>query len=91
MRHSIQVPPVVFEGISMPFNVSCPFLAQFRIDQLHLERALLVQGKKIPLVASLNPAVNVEQAVSNLYLIEKVTVSVFSETRFTVCASAVSI
>jgi hypothetical protein len=53
----------------MPFNVSSSFLTQLGIDQLHLEGALLVQGKKIPLVASLNPAVNVEQAVSKLYLI----------------------
>jgi hypothetical protein len=37
----------------MPFNVSGPFLAQFGINQLHLEGALLVQGKKILLVASL--------------------------------------
>jgi hypothetical protein len=73
----------------MLFNVSGLFLAQFGIDQLHSEGALLVQGKKIPLVASLNPAVDVEQAVSNLYLLEKVTVPAFSETKFTVRASAV--
>jgi hypothetical protein len=40
-------------------------------------------------VASLNPVVDVEQAVSNHYLIEKVTVPAFSETTFTVRASAV--
>jgi hypothetical protein len=27
--------PVIFEGLSMPFNLSGPFLAQFGIDQLH--------------------------------------------------------
>jgi hypothetical protein len=73
----------------MPFNVSGLFLAQFGIDQLHLEGALLVQGRKIPLVASLNSSFDVEQTVSNLYLIEKVTVPSFSETKFVVCASAV--
>jgi hypothetical protein len=72
--------PVVLKGLSMPFNVSGPFLAQFGIDQLYSEGALLVQGKKIPLVASLYPAVNVEQTVSKLYLVEKVTVPAFSET-----------
>lgn len=36
--------PVVLEGLSMPFNLSGPFLAQFGIDQLHSEGALLVQG-----------------------------------------------
>jgi hypothetical protein len=81
--------PVVLEGLSMPFNVSGPFLAQFGIDQLHSEGALLVQGRKIPLVASLNSSFDVEQTVSNLYLIEKVTVPAFSETKFVVCASAV--
>jgi hypothetical protein len=40
-------------------------LAQFGIDQLHSEGALLVQGKKIPMVASLDPAADVEQTVSN--------------------------
>jgi hypothetical protein len=73
----------------MPFNVSGLFLAQFGIDQLYSEGALLVQGRKIPLVASLNLSVDVEQTVSNLYLIEKVKVPDFSETKFVVRASAV--
>jgi hypothetical protein len=34
--------PVVLEGLSMPFNLSGPFLAKFGIDQLHSEGALLV-------------------------------------------------
>jgi hypothetical protein len=81
--------PVVLKGLSMPFNLSGPFLAQFGIDQLHSEGALLVKGKKIPLVASLNPSADVEQTVSKLYVMEKVTVPAFSETKFVVCASAV--
>jgi hypothetical protein len=64
-------------------------LAQFGIDQLYSEGALLVQGKKILLVALLNPAVDVEQTVSILSLVEKVTVPVFSETKFALRASAV--
>jgi hypothetical protein len=35
---------VILKALRMPFNVSGPFLAQFGIDQLHLEGALLVQG-----------------------------------------------
>jgi hypothetical protein len=81
--------PVVLEGLSMPFNLSGPFFAQFGIDQLHSEEALLVQGQKIPMVASLNPSADVEQTVSNLYVMEKVTVPAFSETKFAVRASAV--
>jgi hypothetical protein len=73
----------------MPFNLSGPFLGQFGIDQLHSEGALLVQGKKIPMVASLNPSAVVEQTVLNLYVMEKVTVSAFSKTKFAVRASAV--
>jgi hypothetical protein len=69
----------------MPFNLSGPFLAQFGIDQLHSKGAILVPGKKIPMVASLNPSADVEQTVSNLY----VTDPVFSETKFAVRASAV--
>jgi hypothetical protein len=66
--------PVILEGLSMPFNVSGPFVAQFGIDQLHSEGALLVQGRKSPLVASFNPSADVEQTVSYLYLVEKVIV-----------------
>jgi hypothetical protein len=33
---------VVLEGLSMPFNLSGSFLAQFGIDQLHSEEALLL-------------------------------------------------
>jgi hypothetical protein len=73
----------------MPFNLSGPFLAQFGIDQLHSEGALLVQGKKIPMVASLNPSADMEQTVSNLYVMEEVTVPAFSETKFAVRAFAV--
>jgi hypothetical protein len=65
----------------MPFNLSGPFLAQFGIDQLHSEGALLVQGKKIPMVAWLKPSADVEQTVSNLYVMEKVTVLAFSKTK----------
>jgi hypothetical protein len=64
-------------------------LAWFGIDQLNSEKALLVQGKKIPLVTSLNQSADTEQTVFNLYLMEKVTVPAFSETEFVVCASAV--
>jgi hypothetical protein len=81
--------PVVLEGLSMPFNLSGPFLAQFGIDQLNSEGALLVQGNKIPMVASLNLSADVEQTVSNLYVMEKVTVPAFSKTKFAVRASAV--
>jgi hypothetical protein len=81
--------PVVLEGISMPFNVSGSFLALFGIDQLLSEGALLVQGRKIPVVALLNPSADVEQTVSNLYLMEKVTVPALSETKFVVRAAAV--
>jgi hypothetical protein len=73
----------------MPFNLSGPFLAQFGIDQLHSEGALLVQGKKIPMVDPLNPSADVEQTVSNFYVMEKVTVPVFSETKLALRASAV--
>jgi hypothetical protein len=73
----------------MLFNLSGTFLAQLGMDQLHSEGALLVQGKMIPMVASLNPSADVEQTVSNLYVMEKVTVPAFSETKFVVPASAI--
>jgi hypothetical protein len=80
---------VVLEGLSMPFNINGPFLSRFGIDQLHSEGALQVQGKKIPLVACLDPAVNVKQDVSNLYVTEEVTVSALRETTFNIRPSAV--
>jgi hypothetical protein len=41
------------------------------------------------MVASLNPLADVEQTVSNLYVMERVTVPAFSETKFAVLAFAV--
>jgi hypothetical protein len=41
------------------------------------------------MVASLNPSADVEQTVSTLYVMKKVTVPAFSETKFAVRASAV--
>jgi hypothetical protein len=41
------------------------------------------------MVASLNPSAHVEQTVSNLYVMERVTVPAFSETKFIVRASAI--
>jgi hypothetical protein len=73
----------------MLFNLSIPFLAQFGIDQFHSEGALLVQGQRIPMVASLNPSADVEQTISNLYVMEKLIVPAFSKTKFAGRASAV--
>ena len=41
--------PIVVEGLSMGFNVSGPFLAQNRIDQIHSENCLQYKRTKIPL------------------------------------------
>jgi hypothetical protein len=41
------------------------------------------------MVASLNQSADVEQTVSNLYVMEKVTDPAFSETKFVIGASAV--
>jgi hypothetical protein len=41
------------------------------------------------MVASLNPSADMEQTVSNLYVMERVTVPAFSETKFAVRVSAV--
>ena len=62
--------PVVLEGLSMPFNISGPFLHENHIDQLHSEGALSVQGRKIRLVASLDNSTE-EALCSNAYVIGK--------------------
>ena len=70
--------PVVLEGLSMPFNISGPFLKEHSIDQLHSQDALLVCGQKIPLLATQEsrPA---EVIASAVYVSKQTVVPAFKE------------
>ena len=41
--------PVVIEGLSMPINISGPFMRKHQIDQLHSRNSLRIQTQIIPL------------------------------------------
>ena len=43
------ISPETMTGLVYPLNICGPFLSQFGIDQLHSKRALLVQGKEVPM------------------------------------------
>ena len=45
--------PVVIQGLSMPLNISGPFLKLHKIDQLHSKDSLRVQGRDIALLKPL--------------------------------------
>ena len=42
--------PLIIDGLTMPCNISGPFMAHHQLDQLHSQGALRVQGKLVPLV-----------------------------------------
>ena len=66
--------PVVLDGLAMPFNISGPFLKQHNFDQIHSRDALRVQGRDIPLVASVEPPCKEETIKSEVYCASTVIV-----------------
>ena len=80
--------PVVLEGLSMPFNLSGPFLKQYGIDQLHSKDSLKVQGVCIPLVATIGPPAS-EVAEANTYVAETITAGPYAVTPVKVRVPAV--
>ena len=45
----LSIQPVVIQGLAMNLNISGPFLAANKIDQLHSKNCLLVKGQYVPL------------------------------------------
>jgi hypothetical protein len=56
--------PVVVQGLSMPLNLSGPFLQTHRIDQLHSRGCLEIRGTLVPLYSRLSAA----PSVANVYV-----------------------
>ena len=48
----LKIRPLVIQGLSHDLNLSGPFLQKYNISQLHGERCLLFQGKRVPLAAT---------------------------------------
>lgn len=46
--------PVVVDHLSMPFNIGAPFLKRHGIDQFHSRNTIRVQGRHLPLIATVN-------------------------------------
>ena len=46
--------PVIIDRLSMPFNIGAEFLTKHGIDQLHSKNLLRLQGRHVPLIASIN-------------------------------------
>ena len=59
--------PVVLDNLSMPFNISAPFLKRYNVDQLHSKNSIRIQGIEIPMVASLQLPVH-EKLSSQAYV-----------------------
>ena len=82
--------PVVLEGLSMPFNISGPFLKRHNIDQLHSEDALRIAGRKVKLVSVLQTKPTAEVGSTGVYLHQKVTIPAQSQILATVVAAEVA-
>ena len=82
--------PVVLEGLSMPFNISGPYMKKHGIDQLHSEDALRIAGRKVKLVSVLQTKPSAEVGSTGVYLHEKVTVPAQSQILAPVVAAEVA-
>ena len=75
-----KIRPVVVQGLSMPMNLSGPFLKRHNIDQLHSQNSLCLQGRLIPLLSQVSDPLLTECSTSALYLNESVTIPACSVT-----------
>jgi hypothetical protein len=63
---------VVVEGLWMPFNLAGPFLKKHKIDQIHSEDCIRLQGHNVKLLKRRKGSyTNVEAALSNVYVVKK--------------------
>ena len=75
----INFQPAVIKDLSMPINISGPFLKQHHIDQLHSQNAIRFQGKVLPLTpVSANSFVAPEHAKSRVYVVKDTPVPAMS-------------
>jgi hypothetical protein len=82
--------PVVVEGLSMPFNLSGPFLKQHKIDQIHSEDCICFQGHDVKLLKRRKGSyTDVEAALSNVYVVKKTVVKPMQHATVTLRAAEV--
>ena len=63
--------PLVCSGLSMDLNISGPFMKKIKLDQLHAENCIQIQGRKIPLLKNSLPQI-IKQ--SGVYLVKDVLI-----------------
>ena len=67
--------PVVLQELTMPMNISAPFLRKHGIDQLHSAGAIRVSGQLVPLVHGSASTSNLTESVCGaVFVAEDVTV-----------------
>ena len=79
LAKALRFRPVVLDGLDMDLNLSGPFLKENKIDQLHSEDCLLVQGTRVRLHN--HPGAsgkNAKDKVSTVYTTHEVTVEPYS-------------
>ena len=69
-----KVRPIVLASLSMPVNISGPFLKRHNIDQLHSQNCLPIQNYSVPLLHDLSDPFTTEPTNSNIYLSQSITV-----------------
>ena len=73
-----KVRPAVIENLSMPLNISGPFLKRHNIDQLHSKDCLTVQNYRIPLLAADDDFQQFECSTSPIVTADPVTIPPYS-------------
>ena len=80
--------PVIIKNLSMPFNLSGPFMKKHKVDLLHTGEAL-VQGRKIPMQRKPNNFNQMARTYSMIYTTEDTTIEPHSPGYISAVATAV--
>jgi hypothetical protein len=82
--------PVVVKGLLMPFNMAGPFLKKHKIDEIHSEDCIRFQGHDVKLLKRRKGSyINVEAALSNVYVVKKTVVKPMQQATMTLRAAEV--
>ncbi len=69
-----KIQPAVIRGLSMPLNLSGPFMKAQGIDQLHSKNCIRVMGRLLPLSRMPNPPRSEISTVSPVYIAKRTTI-----------------
>lgn len=69
IRRVFQFHPVVVQGLTMPLNISGPFLQKYGIDQINSRRTLRYNGQEVPLEDK-NGQVHYQYGITRIHVLK---------------------